>query len=419
MNKKFWLDAILGTAFIFFLMYVVLKIFNKLDVLDPVGEAIGDVEITDMVFSRLREHPGAEPNIVIVNIGHLNRAGIAEQVKILNQYNPKLIAIDVFFRNVGNRRHDSLLSQAFSEVDNLVLASKLAVYNKEQSVFDTLETSHPMFNQHAETAFANFITGAKEQDQFKTCRTFTPKETTKDGEEVAFAVKICQIYAPKKAEDFLDRDNGYEVINYSGNVLYEEGDFAHMFSALDVEDVLKENFVPEMIENKIVIMGYMGADFNDKSWKDKFYTPMNLDYAGKANPDMFGVVVHANIVSMILKGEFINEMGEIGNIISGILLCFINVVFFSIIYRRLSRWYDGLTKIVQVIEVIVLLGIIIGVFYFFNYKLNITIGIVAILLSGDSLEAYYGVVKNLFTLEGRKKVFKVYGMEEPKEEEYA
>ncbi|MDQ3393268.1 MAG: CHASE2 domain-containing protein [Bacteroidota bacterium] len=418
MDRKFWLDTIFGTAFIFVLMYFVLKTFNKFDILDPIGEAINDVEITDMVFSRMRKHPGAEEKIVIVNIGNLNREGIAEQLTILNKYKPKLVAIDVFFRNDGNPRHDSLLGKAFSEVENLILASKISNFNQASESFDSLETSHPKFNKYAKTAYANIITEAKDQDHFKTCRTFTPREYVKDANEVAFGVKICQIYAPEKAEAFLKRNNVYEVINYRGNILYEEGDFGNSFYALDVEDVLNENFDPEMIENKIVIMGYIGNHFDDKSWKDKFFTPMNLTYAGKTNPDMFGVVIHANIVSMILNGSYINEMGKWGNIMSGVFLCFLNVVFFSIIYRKLSLWYDGLTKIIQIIEVIILLGIIIGVFYFFNYKLNITIGIAAILLSGDSLEAYYGVIKNLFSKMGRKKVFKVYKIGERKENEF-
>ncbi len=418
MQKRFWIDVVLGTAFIFFLMYFVLEIFDKLDILDPIGEAISDVEITDMVFSRLRDHPGASSDIVLINIGNLDREGIAEQINIVNAHHPKLIAIDVFFRNKGNARKDSLLAAAFSKVNHLVLASKLSGYNANGS-FDGLETSHPIFNQYAETAFANFITGAQEQDQFKTCRTFTPKESTSSGEEVAFAVKISQIFDPGKAQAFLSRERPYEVINYRGNVLYDEGEFAHMFPALDVADIFNGNFTPDLIKDKIVIMGYMGNDFDDKSWKDKFYTPMNLDYAGKANPDMFGVVVHANIVSMILEGAFINEMSQWGSIISGILLCFINVVFFTVIYIRLPRWYDGLTKIIQIVEVIILMGVIIMVFYLFNYKLNITIGIAAILLSGDSLEAYYGVIKNLFSKNDRKEIFRIHQMNEPRNEEYA
>ncbi len=419
MTKKFWLDTILGTAFVFFLMFLAMKVFDKLDVLDPIGEAIGDMEITDMVFSRLREHPGAETDIVLVNIGHLNRAQIARQIDILNKYKPKVLAIDVFFRNELNTKHDSLLAASFAATNNLILASKISGYNNDNDTFENVETSHPIFNQYAHNAYANFITEAEEQEQFKTCRTFSPKERTLYGEQHALAVKICQLYAPDKAAKFLKRENNYEIINFRGNVLYEEGDFAHMFSALDVEDVLNENFVPEMIENKIIIMGYMGSNFNDKSWQDKFYTPMNMDYAGKANPDMFGVVVHANIVSMILKGKFIEEMGSLTTIIAAVLLCFVNVFFFCIIYQRLPRWYDGLTKIIQVVEVIILFGLIVAVFYLFDYKLNLTVGIIAILLSGDSLEAYFGVIKNLFSQKGWKRLKKIHGMQESKDDLYA
>lgn len=410
MGRQFWLDTIGGTIFIFFLIGFVVNLLGRLDFLDPVGDALDDMELTDIVFSRVREHPGADTNIVIINVGNLSREGIAAQIDIINSYEPKVIGLDFFLRSSKTSYGDSLLALSLSKVENLVMVSRLGHFNPGTNSFDTLETSHPMFTEHSLTGFANLITDAEDQERFKTCRSFTATEYFGDEQPVnAFAVKIAEIFDPQRANKFLERKNENEIINYRGNIWSGAGEFANVFPTIDVEDVFRRNFEPEMIKDKIILFGYMGSSFGDTSWEDRFYTPLNMNYAGKTNPDMFGVVIHANIVSMILSSRYINRMSDTAAIFWGVLLCYLNVLWFSIIYHRLPRWYDGITKLVQVIEVFMLFAIIIITFYLFDYQLNLTLAIGAILLAGDSLEFYYGVIKNLFSVEDRRDLFQKRG----------
>lgn len=412
MKKGFWLDTVLGTAFIFFMMYVVVKIFSFFDVLDPIGEALDDMQLTDLRFSALREDPTVNEDIVVVNFGNLDRAGIAEQIRIINNYNPKVIAIDAFFDTHKEGWKDTLLMNAMSEVENLVLVSKVAEYNPESDIFDTLLTSLPMFAQYSTTGQANLISyGSKSQEDFKAVRTFSPNDPVKNQkeQELAFAVKAAQLYDPEAVREFIDRGNETEIINYRGNIIdFGRSEFGNMFYALDVIDVFNENFTPDVIEGKIVFIGFLGDDFFDSSWDDKFFTPMNSKYAGRANPDMFGVVIHANIAAMVLDKEFINSMPDWFGIVFGIVMCYLNVILFTLIYKKLPRWYDGLTKIIQLIEVLILFFIMVMVFANFDFKLEITLAAAAIALAGDSLEVFHGVVKNLFSAEGRKQLFEVY-----------
>ncbi len=162
-----------------------------------------------------------------------------------------------------------------------------------------------------------------------------------------------------------------------------------------------------MIKGKVVIFGYLGDDFFDTSWDDKFFTPLNKKYAGKANPDMYGPVIHANIVSMVLNEDYVDELGENRAIILGVIICFFNVVLFSWVYRRLPRWYDGITKLIQVFELMILTFLMVMFFYWFNFKLNLTYTLAAVALAGDSLEVYYGVIKNLFRRESRRQLFTI------------
>ena len=131
-RKKLWLDSLLGTAFIFFLGFIIIKVaaFGIFDLFDPIGDAVGDMEFTDIVFSQLREEPPPDTNLVIVNIGHFSRGrgSIAAQIEILSKYNPKVIGIDSFFSNPKEDTvEDMMLSEAIRNAGNVVLVSKLII----------------------------------------------------------------------------------------------------------------------------------------------------------------------------------------------------------------------------------------------------------------------------------------------------
>ena len=411
MFRKFWLDTILGTLFIFGIMGLIYNVsqFQIFDVFDPIGDALADMETTDIVFSQMRERPDADENILLVNIGVEPRGSIAEMVRIINQYNPKVIGIDTFFSSPRDSLQDDYLEGVFSSVDNLVLATKL-LYNEESGGFDSLKTSMERFNQYAEPGFANLITEAVEQDDYlKTCRSFPPKEMVAGEMQFAFAVKLASYLDPEKTKRFLQRDNNVERVNYRGNVLdYGATKYGTRYFALDVEDVYSENFVPEVIEGKIVMFCFLGRFLGDReAVEDKLFTPLNANYAGKAEKDMFGGVIHANIISMILNEDYIDDMGESTAWILAVLACFINVVFFSLIYKRIPRWYDGITKLIQLVQLLALNFFVLIVFDTYNYTLNMTYVLIVVALSGDTLEVYYGVVKNTLTREGRRELAKI------------
>lgn len=420
MNKKFWLDSALGTIFIFGMMWMFFNVsqFGIFDAFDPVGDALEDMEMTDVAFSQLREDPVPDTNIVLVNIGLLSRAEIAQQVAIINKYDPAVIGFDSFFDfQSPDTLGDLALSNALAEVKNLVMVTKLlqtdslTVLGEGLDVYDSLEISHPMFVKNAHLAFANLDTDAASQEDFKTCRAFPTKREVNGEEHVAFSIKMAQLFNAQKAQKVLDRDKPFEIINYRGNLVdfFGRTEYPNMFYALDVDDVFNENFVPEMIKGKIVIFGFLGEDFFDTSWDDKFFTPLNKDYAGKANPDMYGAVVHANIISMILKEDYVNELNdkEGFGILVAIIICFLNVSLFSYIYKRLPRWYDGITKLIQLVQIMLIVFLMVIVFSEYSFKLNLVITLASIALVGDSLEVFYGVVKNLFNKESRKQLFTI------------
>ena len=413
--RKFWLDCVFATAFVFLALWGLfgltqLNVFNAFDTL---GEALSDVELTDYVFSGLRDDPKVDTSVVLVNIGTLSRRQIAEQLSIISKYKPRVIGIDGFFDCRG-RTYDTvscaplkdmlgnlMLSEAIKAAGNVVLVTHIMKNDSTlaDNEFDTLRRSDPAFRDYAlSEGFATLETGAAFQDDVKTCRSVNPMMVVSDTVHRAFSVELALAYDSAKANKFLKRGNYSEVINYRGNVFDVQGttNYPQMFYTLDVDDVYNENFVSEMIKDKIVIFGYLGTYLGDPSWDDKFYTPLNKKLAGKANPDMFGAVVHANIVSMILKEDYVEQMPLWQQVSMAVLICLLNVALFSLINTHLPLFYDGITKLLQLIQLLAYSILMVMIFHWYAFKLNITLTLAAVALVGDVFEVYMSVIRNLY-----------------------
>jgi hypothetical protein len=170
-----------------------------------------------------------------------------------------------------------------------------------------------MFRPYVQSAFVNIITEGV--DYFKTTRDIVPsdhyyiwspmdtiyeKKTIQDSVRMirtikyvkrdtlvySFPTKIAWIYDSNAVKKYLARGNDTEIINFRGNIdTRKEGTAKNaklVYPVLDVQDVLDTNFVGDLIKDKIVIMGFLGENISDNKWEDKFFTPLNSNYIGKA-----------------------------------------------------------------------------------------------------------------------------------------
>lgn len=387
-------ETSLGTSFIILIVYLLSLIDLNLEILNPIQKAFNDFSLTDIYYSHIKESPPHNDDIVLVNVGFLPREGIAELIEIVNEDQPKVIGMDVFFRDLKpeNPLGDSALIRAFSKVSNLVLVSKL-YGNEEEKKIDSITYSHPFFTRYAKSGFANLHT--KGEDHFMVARYYIPKEIYNGQLQRSFAVELVHQFDPVLADKFLARNNELEEINYQGNIHFGENASENekiVCTALDWDQVLERNFEPGTFKNKIVMLGFMGGRFGDGSMIDKFFTPLNPDYIGKASYDMYGVTVHANVVGMILQESYINTMPVFIDYILALIFIFLNVWLFAWMYYNLQEWFDGASLLVTLIEVLLLMAIQIFIFAFYEYKFDITLPVVALLLMGNMVEIYFGII---------------------------
>jgi len=409
--KKVLIQSTQVTIFVFVMVWAVSLIsdLNIFSAFDTIGQALKDTELTDYAFNKLRPDPTVDERIVLVNFGALSRREVAQLLQNISQFKPRVIGMDALYNCEGGLRDsincpqlldtlgNMMLSSAIQEAGNVVLGSKLMQTDSlgriDTNDMDSIEMSDPVFTNYVQTGFVNIPTDATYQEDVKISRTILPSRIVNGKKELAFSVRMAMMYDSVKTKKFLARNKDEEIINFRGNIEVRQlrinslkneetstTNFGTMFFVVDAEDVLSGNVSPELFKDKIVVMGYLGDYLGDDAWEDKFYTPLNKKLGGRANPDMFGPVVHSNVVAMILNEDYVDVLADWQKYLIAILVCFLTVALFMTIDEKLPIWYDALSVIIQLALIAILMFIIIYVFADFSMKLelDLTIGIIAL-----------------------------------------
>lgn len=434
-------DSFFISLLVFLILFVLLNLNLNFEFLNPIENVFDDLDMTDIVFSQIKPNQDVDDRVVVVNIGYLGRAGLAEMIDSLNKYKPKVIGIDATFKRPTSPCKfaqdygifdceqnpdaipdsiwvememqaniiDEQLKESLSKVKNLVMASEL-LYNPKKNKLDSIRTPYKAFNV-GKTGFVNLITqGAANMASYVTVRSFSPKEKIGKKLEKSFAVKVAELYNSKKAKKFLARNNTIEFINFKGNINYSMLDTSNIrpatFPVLDVNQALGGNtaFTPDLIKDKIVLLGFTGANLQRPTYEDIFYTPLNKNYVGKSTPDMYGVVVHANTISMILDEDYINVASDFVNILISFFICYISVILFTFLYKRTGFWYDGLTLIVQLLILLLILTSTVFIFTWYNLKIDLNAAFFGVIIAGFVVEIYYGILRKAFHTIAKKAI---------------
>jgi CHASE2 domain-containing sensor protein len=391
--KRIFLNvhAFVVTALVIGVMLFLVWLPINLDFLNLMSETLGDFDIHDIVQSQLHDFAEPDTAIVIVNIGRLPKRLIAEQIERLQAFQPKVIGLDVFplLPNPRNPEHDSLFSQTLQRYPNIVLASKLDGWNESLQQYDTLALSPPQFSAFAQSGFVNLI--IDDNKPYRVVRHCAISERAGANEEYAFAAKVAQLYDSSAFNNLIARGNDKEIIHYRGNL--------KSFYVLDVEDALDSTADLEIVRGKIVLMGFLGDDVSNpfQSIEDRFFTPINERYIGKTDRDMFGVVIHANIASMIINSRYINEMPEYFSYLLTIVFCYFFVVFLEYLDDRFRRYYEVFSLAAQIILAVALLFITLWSFAFFSYNADLTLMLLIVAIGPNTVEIYLTFVPRIIS----------------------
>ncbi|TDT46494.1 CHASE2 domain-containing sensor protein [Maribacter spongiicola] len=316
--------------FSFIVLGIVLLIGLNLSFFSPFKNAFKDFSYLDLYYSeRLNEdHFALNDDIILVNIDRLNRKQIAEVIDALKKSGPKVIGLDVIFKETEDPIWDNYLA---SKLDDESLIFAYSIVNKSEVYTDS--SIHTINNNKGYANF-NFDTDAVVIRDFQGVK----KSDTKT--LVSFPVMVAKKY--KGNNWFIEKESYFEKerpINYSGK--REE------FLILESKDIIGERLIP-FIQDKIVLVGYLGNEMTYTfDIEDKHYTPMNAKFVGKSPPDAFGLVIHANIVQMLISNTYIQVVPNWVLTILTVMLTFISLAYFIYISKKMLASYVLRLNLVQ------------------------------------------------------------------------
>ncbi len=380
MKHLFNLKYLGVTVTVFIILWLFTFIPINLGFFSPMQKALYDFNMNDIVYSKLMPDKSADTNIVIVNIGYLNRPQLAGLITVIKSYNPKVVGLDILFKDKKEPEGDSLLEQAIKLDGNTVIVNRLSGYDESKQCFDTMTTSLNRFTRYSVSGFANLP--SKDGSNMTTIRMFIPDTKFKDSTVDAFSTEIVKMFDKPAYNYLMNRKNNYETINYRGNAdkfYYVDGTDPANLAGLD------------FIKNKIVLLGFLGNYPVKNIFEDIFYTPMNENYAGKTYPDMYGVVIHANIISMILHRDYINELPTWLEVLLAMLVCYLNIVMIKFFKSAKVDWLSLISLATKTLEFVLLLFIDLEIFINFHLEISITLMLASIVIISDG-EAIYDII---------------------------
>ncbi|MCX6250190.1 MAG: CHASE2 domain-containing protein [Bacteroidetes bacterium] len=375
-------DNFFATLFIFISTALLGLIIINISPLDPFESAFKDFQYSDILYSKIRSRQNLlDTNIVLISIDTLKRESIAQELKNINKFSPKVVGLDIIFEQLKDPVSDSLLKIILAQTPHLVMADYAK--ENEKGEIEKLQTSNPYFGEYP----AGHVNLSGADPETTTIRTFQPLLYLNGKEIPSFSAEILRLYNPYASSKLLSYKDKQVIINYIGNY----NSFLHFSS----NDVLNNGPNLTRIRDKIVLIGNFYPDSLNLSLEDKFFTPLNKEISGRSWPDMHGMVIHANIISMVLKDNFIYVIPAWVGILIAFLICYLHIAFFLYFYVEKHKWFQPLVKAIQLFTIVLIMYLVFLLYEHWNIRYDSTLLIVILILSVDLLYFYEGLIKIL------------------------
>jgi CHASE2 domain-containing sensor protein len=366
-------DTIFATIWVFIFIVVLGSLPINLGFLNPIKLGLKDFDFNDIAYSKLgkADHTPPDKKVVIVNIGQADREGLAMMIDKAGTMKPKVMALDVLFFGEKDPVQDSLLNEVFKRNKNLIAAHQLLMSGPDG---DTIKTTGDYFKTASQYAFVNLFT-----DSLSSVRYYEPFE--KDYKKKlykSFSSAIIEAYDSTAYKKLRKKGNSKTLINYSRHV--------GQYLVINWEDLMAENVDSSALKGKIVLFGYLSPNKDDIS--DKFFTPMNPRFYGKSVPDMNGIVIHANVISMVLEDNYVKKLPSWAGLLIAIVVCWLHMSFFVRYYLESHIWFHLVAKILQVASAIFFVWLGIYLFDRYRLKVDLKLSMITIVMAVDVIYFY-------------------------------
>ncbi len=364
--------------------------------MNPIKLGLKDFDFNDLSYSKLgkAQNTPIDNNIVIINIAHADREGLALLIDKTASFEPKVMGLDVTFDGPRDPHKDSLLRETVNRNKNLVLAVKY----QTDSTDKLISAENYFLTGSANFGYVNFP-----YEENETVRGYFPfKSDDKDKSLIlpSFSSTLIRLFDTIVYKRISKKINKNVIINYARTVT----DRKKQYLIIEGEDLLMDNIDSSAITGKIALLAYVNIDPNDI--EDKKFTPMNKKFAGKSTPDMNGIMVHANIISMVIEDNYVKKLPLWANLLISVIVCWLFMSFFIRYYLESHIWFHLVAKIVQVISGILFIWF--GIFLFDRYRLKVDLkwSLIVIIMAVDVIYFYEAWATWMHKKFNYKTVFK-------------
>jgi CHASE2 domain-containing sensor protein len=384
---------------------LILAIPARIAAIFPEQLAFAEFNLSDILFS-LQHNPRYRSEIVLIDCGEADRGRIAKAITVLEAGRPKVVGLDFIF-NCPDGVNDTAtcpqirdskgvleLSLALQKNKNIVLASALrqslhARLNHDDDP-DSLELADPIYSRYADNGFTNLVSNG---GHASIIREFSPSRRVQGEDVSCFSLIVARSYDASAAQQFLTNSRPEEIINYSGNISHSiEQSYRGIYQVYEIDDLFSGQYSQGDFQDKIVLLGFLGGTSRG-SMDDKFFTPINPVPLGRSYPDMYGLVIHANIVSQILDGIHIRKLNFVEECIAAFLFGLVQIVLLTTAKRKSRKWFFMIAVLAMM--AMLALSSLLRTWLFIEFGLisDFQITFVTILISALILNTYDAVLE--------------------------
>lgn len=342
--------------------------FNE-HIFNPLNIAFTDFSYSDLAFSEAHLKKTHDERIVVINTDTAQRKSIATLVNQLKEYQPKVVGLDILFPQKTSEGNEEM-AEAVQSFPNLITVVKLE-YDADKKELATSKNQFAV--DESRCGFVNFI-----GEEGAVVRYFSPFISDKKKNYESFTALILKIYDSTGYQKLRSRQKNVEYINYQRT----DSDYY----IVNIADILSNKVDSSFIRDKIVLIGFVSQNRNNID--DKHFTPLNSKVLGRSLPDMNGVIIHANILSMLLDRNYITKVPIFIIILLTAIITWLHVAFLIKYYIHKHIWFHLVVKLVELISAIALFYISILMLRYLDINMDFTLTLLAIIITVDILYFY-------------------------------
>ncbi len=377
MFRRIYIHAAISTLLAFLVLLFSSSIINlNTSNFNGFNSISAKLNFTDYYYSNFYSNNKINKDVVLINIGDIDRATITKLLDKVHSLNPSVIGLDVIFQNRGDSIIDQNLIQTIENCQSIVLP----IVPKE-SISKEIKKPKGSINLESD---ANGVV----------------KYVQLEGSEhfPSFSQVIAREYSEKSLSNtfkFLEH-SVLKEINYFG----DHNNFTHYEWSEILDTTPSIDF-----SNKIVLIGYAGSNWDHKACaEDHYFTPLDVSNNRLNHPSVSGMVIHANAITNFINNNFIKNVPPLLNTLLLAFVAFLINLYYMRYYRASNIPFYLRCRLFQILLTSLVAYLSFLLFDQFRIKTNLSQWIATLAISYDVCMFYILILLYL----GNKYNFRSY-----------